>query len=210
MNSLLEPTVGEGEQTGNTNSDWIEMKGVDSRDTQKRIPRIQQVVGRESESQRGASQGWGTALHVTCVNSQPSGHILWESWGTQRGKERAGWGPKKNWDSILEAKGICDGFSARMFSGDAVWWVSGWALGSNGKVWIPVLYLLSSWANYWVHKNSPGGQPSGTAVKFACSTSRRPEVHRFGSRVQTWHSLAGHAVVGIPTTYKVEEDGHGW
>ena len=27
---------------------------------------------------------------------------------------------------------------------------------------------------------------------------RRPEVHRFGSQVQTWNRLASHAVVGVP------------
>ena len=26
----------------------------------------------------------------------------------------------------------------------------------------------------------------------------RPGVHRFGSRVRTWHCLTGHAVAGIP------------
>ena len=27
---------------------------------------------------------------------------------------------------------------------------------------------------------------------------QRPGVHRFGSRVRTWHRLASHAVVGVP------------
>ena len=26
----------------------------------------------------------------------------------------------------------------------------------------------------------------------------RPGIHRFGSRVQTWHLLSSHAVVGVP------------
>ena len=42
------------------------------------------------------------------------------------------------------------------------------------------------------------GGPGGSPVKCARSTSRRPEVRRFGSWVQTWHRLACHAVVGVP------------
>ena len=42
------------------------------------------------------------------------------------------------------------------------------------------------------------GQPSGAAVKFVRSASRRPRFHRFTSRVWTWHRLASHAVVGVP------------
>ena len=36
---------------------------------------------------------------------------------------------------------------------------------------------------------------------------QRPGVHWLGSRVQTWHHLAHHAVVGVLHN-KVEEDGH--
>ena len=42
------------------------------------------------------------------------------------------------------------------------------------------------------------GWPSGVAVKCASSASLQPGVRWFGSRVQTWHCVASHAVVGIP------------
>ena len=41
------------------------------------------------------------------------------------------------------------------------------------------------------------GQPGGTVVKFALS-AKFADVCGFGSRVQTWHCLASHAVVGVP------------
>ena len=47
-------------------------------------------------------------------------------------------------------------------------------------------------------KISCRGRPGGAAVKFARSTSRRPKVRRFRSRVRTPHRLARHAVVGVP------------
>ena len=49
-----------------------------------------------------------------------------------------------------------------------------------------------------IRKEEGRGRPGGAAVKCARSTSLRPGVRRFGSRVQTWHCLASHAVVGIP------------
>ena len=45
------------------------------------------------------------------------------------------------------------------------------------------------------------GQPGGAVVKFARSTSQRPGVRQFGSRVWT--------CCGRHPTYKAEEDGHG-
>ncbi|XP_070098616.1 ral guanine nucleotide dissociation stimulator-like isoform X1 [Equus przewalskii] len=42
------------------------------------------------------------------------------------------------------------------------------------------------------------GRPGGAVVKFSRSSSRRPGVRRFESRLWTWHRLASHAVVGVP------------
>ena len=42
------------------------------------------------------------------------------------------------------------------------------------------------------------GQPGGTAVECWHVPVQWPGVRRFGSRVWTWHGLAGHAVVGVP------------
>ncbi|XP_070098621.1 ral guanine nucleotide dissociation stimulator-like isoform X2 [Equus przewalskii] len=38
------------------------------------------------------------------------------------------------------------------------------------------------------------GRPGGAVVKFSRSSSRRPGVRRFESRLWTWHRLASHAV----------------
>ena len=35
-----------------------------------------------------------------------------------------------------------------------------------------------------------GGRPGGAVVKFARSASWQPGVHRFGTRVWTWHRSA--------------------
>ena len=56
-------------------------------------------------------------------------------------------------------------------------------------------YILQTWLKI----EDTWGWPSGTVVKFAHSTSAAG-VHRFGSRVQTWHCLSSNAVVGIPHT----------
>ena len=45
------------------------------------------------------------------------------------------------------------------------------------------------------HKAWWGARPGGAAGKCA-RLLLRPGVHRFGSRVRTWHNLASHAVVG--------------
>ena len=47
-------------------------------------------------------------------------------------------------------------------------------------------------------KEEIGAGPGATAVKCACSASRRPRVRWFGSQVQTWHRVASHAGVGVP------------
>ena len=50
-----------------------------------------------------------------------------------------------------------------------------------------------------LYSKAPWGWPGGAVVKFTRSTSWRPVVCRFRSRVRTWHRLACHAVVGVPT-----------
>ena len=65
-----------------------------------------------------------------------------------------------------------------------------YTLGKNEKVFCHSGHLLKT--------EDTRGQPSGAAVKFTNFASQRPGVRRFGSRVQTWHRLAHHAVVGTP------------
>ena len=53
----------------------------------------------------------------------------------------------------------------------------------------PYAFVLLTTVEGWV---------GGAAVKCPRSASQRPRVCHFGSRVQTWHRLASHAVIGVP------------